>query len=111
MKIDCPVDKKIERKDKIMKTFNNENGSDLTKLFFENDAISSGVISDKILKKSMKDFGCNPVYCVSLPGYGWLCGMKNTDHKLQTLQDKELMFLLENKIRVRNSSVLGHRYI
>ena len=36
--------------------------------------------------------------------------MKNTDIKLQTLQDKDLILLLENKIGAGFSSVMGDRY-
>ena len=37
--------------------------------------------------------------------------MKNTDIKLQTLQDKDLILLLENNIRGDISSVMGDRYV
>ena len=45
--------------------------------------------------------------CVSLPGYNWQCGLKYTGINLQTLQDKNLIFTLENKIRGGVSSVMG----
>ena len=48
---------------------------------------------------------------MSLPGYTWQCGMKYTDINLQTLQDKEMILLLENNIRGGISSVMGDRYI
>ena len=37
--------------------------------------------------------------------------MKNTDIKLQTIQDKDMILLLENKIRGDISSVMGDRYV
>ena len=37
--------------------------------------------------------------------------MKYTDIKLQTLQDKDLILLVENNIRGGNSSVMGGRYV
>ena len=37
--------------------------------------------------------------------------MKYTDIKLQTLQDKDLILLLENNIRGGISSVMGNRYV
>ena len=37
--------------------------------------------------------------------------MKNTDIQLQTLQDKDLILLIENNIRGGISSVMGDRYI
>ena len=37
--------------------------------------------------------------------------MKYTDIKLQTLQDKEMILLLENNIRGGRGSVMGDRYV
>ena len=48
---------------------------------------------------------------MSLPGYTWKCGMKNTDIKLQTLQDKDLVLTFETIIRGSISSVMGVRYV
>ena len=54
----------------------------------------------------IKDFDIFPVYCVSLHGYTWQCGIKYNNIKLQTLQDKDLIY-----IRGGISSVRGDRYI
>ena len=51
----------------------------------------------------------NPLFCVSLPGYTWQCGMKHTDIKLQTLQDKDMILSLEEIIRGGVSSLMGDR--
>ena len=51
------------------------------------------------------------MYCVSLPGYTWECGLKNKGINLQTLQDKDLILTLENNIRGGVSSVMGDRYV
>ena len=48
---------------------------------------------------------------MSLPGYIWQCGMKYTDIKLQTLQDRDMILLVENIIRGGISSVMGDRYV
>ena len=63
------------------------------------------------IKVSFKEFEINPLYCVGLPGYTWHCGLKYTGINLQTLQDKDMISLLENKIRGGISSVMGDRYI
>ena len=65
----------------------------------------------KFFKISIKEYGINPLYCVSLPGYTWQCGMKHTDIKLQTLQDKDMILILENITRGGVSSVMGSRYV
>ena len=48
---------------------------------------------------------------MSLPGYTWACGLKYINIKLQTLQDKEMILLLENGIRGGISGVMGDRYV
>ena len=52
-----------------------------------------------------------PLYCVSLPGYPWQCGLKYTGRNPQTLQDKDMILLLENIVRGGISSVMGDRYV
>ena len=48
---------------------------------------------------------------MSLPGYTYQCALKCTNVKLQTLQDKDLILLIENNIRGGISSVMGARYV
>ena len=48
---------------------------------------------------------------MSLPGYTYQCALKYTTIKLQTLQDKDLILLIENNIRGGISSVMGDRYV
>ena len=57
-------------------------------------------------KISVKEYRINIRYCVSLHGYTWLCGLKCTGINLQTLQDKDIILLLENNIRGGISSVM-----
>ena len=56
-------------------------------------------------------FGISPLYFVSLPSYTWECGLKYTNIKLQTLQDEDMISLLENGIRGGISGVMGDRYV
>ena len=48
---------------------------------------------------------------MSIPGYTYQCALKHTDIKLQTLQDKDLILLMENNVRGGISSVMGDRYV
>ena len=68
-------------------------------------------VFEKLFTISIEEYGINPIYCVSLPGYTWQCGMKHTDIKLQTLHDKDMILLLENIIRGGVSSIMGSRYV
>ena len=88
-----------------------KNGEELTELYLKSDVILLADVFENIIKISFEDYGINLLYCVSLPGYTWQCGMKHTDIKLQTLQDKDMILLLENNIRGGISSVMGDRYV
>ena len=48
---------------------------------------------------------------MSLPSYTYQCALKYTDIKLQTLQDKDLILLIENNIPGGIGSVMGDRYV
>ena len=111
LKNKCPDDKKIDRTREIIKKFNIKNGEELTQLYLKSDVILLADVFEKFIKICVEEYGINPLYCVSLPGYTWQCGMKYTDINLQILQDKDMILLLENNIRGGISSVMGDRYI
>ena len=91
--------------------FDLKNGEELTKLYCKSDVILLADVIEKFVKVSFEEYGINPLFCVSLPGYTYKCALKNTDIKLQTLQDKDLILLIENIIRGGISSVMGDRYV
>ena len=66
---------------------------------------------EKFIKVSINEFDIRLLYCVSLPGYTWQCGLKYTGFNLETLQDKDMILVLENNIRGGISSVMGDRYL
>ena len=106
-----PDDDEIERTKEIIKLFNIKDGEELTKLYCKSDVILLADVSEKFVKVSTKEYGINPLYCVSLPGYTYQCALIYTDIKLQTIQDKDLILLLEQNIRGGISSVMGDRYV
>ena len=110
LKNDYPDDEEIERTKEI-KLFNIKDGGELLKLYCESDDILLADVFEKFVKKSTKEYKINPLHCVSLPGYTYQCALKYTDIKLQTLQDKDLILLIENNIRGGISSVMGNRYV
>ena len=111
LKNKCPDDDEIERTKEIVKLFNIKDGEELTKLFCKSDVILLADVMEKFVKVSFEEYGINPLYCVSLPGFTYQCALKYTDIKLQTLQDKDLILLIENNIRGGISSVMGDRYV
>ena len=111
MKNKCPDDDEIERTMDIFDKFNIKNGKELTEIYLKSDVLLLTCVFEKFIKVSVGEFRINPLYCVSLPGYTWQCGLRFTGINLQTLQDKGMILLLENNIRGGISSVMGDRYI
>ena len=111
LKNDFPDDEKLERTKEIIKLFNIKDGEKLTKLYCKSDVILLADVFEKIVKVSTEEYKINPLYCVSLPGYTYHCALNYTDIKLQTLQEKDLILLIENNIRGGISSVMGDRYV
>ena len=111
LKNDYPDDEEIAHTKEIINLFNIKNGGDLTKLYCKIDVILLADVFEKFAKVSTKEYGINPLYCVSLPGYTYQCALNYTDIKLQTLQDKDLILLIKNNIRGGISSVMGDTYV
>ena len=111
LKNKCPDDEEIERTKEIIKIFHIKNGEELTEIYLKSDVLLLACVFEKFIKVSVNEFGINPLYCVSLPGYTWECGLKFAGINLQTLQDKDLILTLENNIRGGISSVMGNRYV
>ena len=80
-------------------------------MYLKTDVVLLEDVFEKFIKVSLNYFKINPLYCVSLPGYTWECGLKYTRITLQTLQDEDMLLLLENNIREGISSVMGDRYV
>ena len=83
----------------------------MTKLYLKTDVVLLADVFEKFIKVSFNELKLNLLYCVSLPGYTWECGLKYTGINLHTLQDKDLILLLEDNIRCGISSVMGDRYV
>ena len=111
LKNKCPDDKEIDRTREIIKKFNIKDGKELTELYCKSDVLLLACVFEKFIKVSQNEFGISPLYFVSLPGYTWECGLKYTNIRLQTLQDKDMILLLENGIRGGISGVMGDRYV
>ena len=88
-----PDDKEIERTKEISQILDIKNGEQLLHLYLKSDIFLIDVFQ-KFIKVSIEEFDINLLYCVSLPGYTWQYGLKYTDNKLQTLQDKDLVLTI-----------------
>ena len=108
LKNKCPDDIEIDRTREIIKKFNIKDGKELTELYCKSDVLLLTCVFEKSIKVSENQYGISLLYFVSLPGYTWACGLKYTNIRLQTLQDKEMILLLENGIR---GGISGDRYV
>ena len=106
-----PDAEEIERTKEITTLFNIKNGEELTEIHLKSDVLLLACVFEKIIKISVNEYGFNPLYSVSLPGYTWQCGLKYIGINSQTLQDKGMILLSENNIRGGISSVMGDRYV
>ena len=111
LKNKCPDDEEIERTMDIIERFIIKNGEELTEIYLKSDVLLLACVFEKFIEISVNQYDISPLYCVSLPGYTWQCGLKYTGINLQTLQDRDMILLLENNIRGGISSVMGDRYI
>ena len=104
-------DDEIERTKEFMKLFDIKNGEELTTLYCKSYVILLADVIDTFVKVSFEEYGNKTLYCVSLPGYTYQCALKYIDIKLQTLQDKAMILLIENKVSGGISSVMGDGYV
>ena len=111
LKNECPDDDEIDLTKVIKRLFDIKNGEELTKFYCKSDVIFLADVIEKFVKVCTEEYGINPLYYVSLPGYTYQCALKYTDIKLQTLQDKDSILLIEKDIRGGISSVMGGRYV
>ena len=102
----CPDDSGVERTNQIIRIIDTKNGENL---YMKTDVIMLVVVLEKLTKLSNQEYGINPLYCVFVCSYTYQCGLKYTDIKLQTTQDKDLILIIENDIRGVISSVMGDR--
>ena len=77
--------------------------SNVTKSIFESYALVDYL--------STKEYDINLLHCVFLLQYKSGCGTKYTNNKLQMLQDKDMILLLENNLRGYEKTVLGVRHV
>ena len=80
-------------------------------IYFKMDVLQLTDVFENFVQTSTEEYGINPLYSYSLPGYTWKAGVKLTNTKLDFIKDKQLLLLLENNIRGGISSVMGPRYI
>ena len=80
-------------------------------LYLKMDVLQLSDIFENFVETSTEEYGINPLYSFSAPGYTWKAGLKLTNIKFDFIKDEHLFLLLENNIRGRISSVMGDRFV
>ena len=111
LKQTTPSLEEINRTQEIIKKYDLKNGQELTELYLKMDVLQLTEVFENFVEKPTLEYGINPLYSYSLPGYTWKAGLKLTKIKLDFIKDKQLLLLLENNIRGGISSVMGPRFI
>ena len=106
-----PCEDDIKRTQQLIDTYNITTAQELTELYLKMDVLQLTDVFENFVEKSTLEYGINPLYSYSLPGYTWKVGLKLTKIKLDFIKDKQLLLLLENNIRGGISSVMGPRFI
>ena len=106
-----PCEDDIKRIQQLIDTYNITTAQELTELYLKMDVLQLTDVFENFVEKSTLEYGINPLYSYSLPGYTWKAGLKLTKIKLDYIKCKELLLLLENNIRGGISSVMGPRFI
>ena len=80
-------------------------------LYLKMDVLQLTDIFENFVQTSTEEYGINPLYSFSAPGYTWKAGLKLTNIKLDFIKDKQLLLFLENNIRGGISSVMRDRFV
>ena len=68
--------KRWNEESKFLKKINIKNGEEETQLYLKRDVLLLACVFEKVMKVSVNLFDVNLLYCISLPGYTWQCGLK-----------------------------------
>ena len=85
-------DKELERTKEIIGFFKIHKREELTKLCLESDVTLQTCVVEKFIKVSVNEFFFKPLFCISLAGYTWQCGLKYTGSNLKTLSKIKILF-------------------
>ena len=89
----------VEYNEQSIELLDFKKGEELTGLYMKTEFIFLVDVFEKLINVSTKKYEINPLYCVSICGYTYQCGLKLIDIKLQTPQDTDMILLEDNIIR------------
>ena len=106
-----PCDDDIKRTQQLIDKYNNTTLQQPTMINVKMDVLQLTDVFENSVQTSTEEYGINPLFSFSTPGYTWKAGLKLTDIKLDFTEVKHLLLLLENNIRGGISSVMWDRFV
>ncbi|XP_054277901.1 uncharacterized protein LOC128996535 [Macrosteles quadrilineatus] len=100
----------------VWKAFNIKDLGQYSDLYLLTDVLLLTDIFEHFRDASLKSHQLDPAYYITLPSYSWDCMLKNTNIKLETIQDHDIYLFFENGIRggisqcMKRRSVANNRY-
>ena len=94
-----PCDDDIKRTQQLIDKYNITTPQQLTMIYLKMDFLQLTDIFENFVQTSTEEYGINPLYSFSAPGYTWKTGLKLTNIKSDFVKDYYLLLLLENNIR------------
>ena len=73
-----PCEDDIKRTQQLIDTYNITTAQELTELYLKVDVLQLTDVFENFVEKSTLEYGINPLYSYSLPGYTWKAGLKLT---------------------------------
>ena len=88
-----PCDDDIKRTQQLIDKYNITTPQQLTMLYLKLNVLQLTDISENFVQTSTEEYGINPLYSFSAPGYSWKAGLKLTNIKLSCLiSQRETIF-------------------
>ena len=84
---------------RIFKEFKMDNLSDYHDLYIQSDTLLLADIFENFRDMSLKIYGLDPAYFVSLPGFAWHACLKITGANLELIRDINMLLMIESGMR------------
>ena len=102
---------------RVFKEFKMNNLGNYHDLYVQSDTLLLAGTSKNFRNVSLKTYGLDPAYFVSLPGLAWHASLKITGVKLELITDINILLMIENGLRggvchvVRSYAEANNKYM
>lgn len=93
----------------VIKVFNFKTLKEWHELYLKIDVFGLADVFEYYRELSFDTYGLDPAHYIGLPSYTWAAGLKETQVKLQNIDDSDLYMMFE-KMKRGGVSVISHRH-